>query len=193
MTMFLWAYYLLHESQCFRVTDTFWPLRAVKQLFKGQPKQNVTISIRRNNDAFLIQGIGVSRTISLQSTLVIERRPVDYTMKWGFHSAIRSHFLPLDETIASRTVFVIVSDSGRTVIMYDSRTSAILLLSGSAVCLWKKYKVITTMVTRPLNDPTWERFSARITKFHTVVGDNWPHKSAEYDVASYFRSAAKCN
>ena len=27
---------------------------------------------------------------------------------------------------------------------------------------------------------------AKITKFHTVVGDNWPHKSAGYDVASCF-------
>jgi len=29
----------------------------------------------------------------------------------------------------------------------------------------------------------------KINKFHTVVGDNWPHKSAGYDVASCFRSA----
>ena len=34
---------------------------------------------------------------------------------------------------------------------------------------------------------------ARITKFHAVVRDNWPHKLAGYDVASCFQSAAKCN
>ena len=31
---------------------------------------------------------------------------------------------------------------------------------------------------------------ARTTKSHTVVGDNWLHKSAGYDVAIFFRSAA---
>ena len=29
----------------------------------------------------------------------------------------------------------------------------------------------------------------KITKFYTVVGDIWPHKSAGYDVTSYFQSA----
>ena len=33
------------------------------------------------------------------------------------------------------------------------------------------------------------RVHARITKFHTVVEDNWPHKAALYDVASCFRAA----
>ena len=32
-----------------------------------------------------------------------------------------------------------------------------------------------------------------ISKFHAVVGDNWPHTPAGYDVTSCFRSAPKCN
>ena len=37
------------------------------------------------------------------------------------------------------------------------------------------------------------RVDERITKFHKVVGDSRPHKFAGYDIASCFRSAAKCN
>ena len=36
-------------------------------------------------------------------------------------------------------------------------------------------------------------FYERIAKFHTVIGDKRPHKTAGYDVASCFRSAEKCN
>ena len=30
-------------------------------------------------------------------------------------------------------------------------------------------------------------------KFYTLIGDNWLHKSNQYDVTSWFQSAAKCN
>ena len=35
----------------------------------------------------------------------------------------------------------------------------------------------------------FSRIIARITEFYTVVRDIWPHKSAGYDVISYFQSA----
>ena len=34
---------------------------------------------------------------------------------------------------------------------------------------------------------------ARMTKFYELLGDNLPHKFAEYNITSSFRSVAKCN
>ena len=44
-----------------------------------------------------------------------------------------------------------------------------------------------------LQSASLEKVCAMITKFHTVIGDNCPHKSAGYNVASCLRSSAKCN
>ena len=39
----------------------------------------------------------------------------------------------------------------------------------------------------------WRTVSARITTFHTVLGDLWSLKPAGYDVTRYFKSAVKYN
>ena len=61
----------------------------------------------------------------------------------------------------------------------------------------RKLWALVKMVESDASDGFRSNFSIRalskITKFHIVVGNNWPHAPVGYDITSCFWSTAQCN